>query len=63
MLKIMFVMLSLSVSTPGKSKSLLDRGGNRTLDLWFASLWSISKNAISSQLSFCSQNSPKVTFN
>ena len=36
-LKLMFVMLSLSVSTPGKLKSLLDRGGNRTHDLWFAS--------------------------
>ena len=33
----MFVMLSLSVSTPGKLKSLLDGGGNRTCDLWFAS--------------------------
>ena len=32
----MFVMLSLSMSTPGKMKSLLDRGGNRTHDLWFA---------------------------
>ena len=27
----------LSVSTPGKLKSLLDRRGNRTRDLWFAS--------------------------
>ena len=33
----MFVMMSLSVRTPGKLKSLLDRGGNRTRDLWFAS--------------------------
>ena len=33
----MFVMLSLSVSTLGKLKSLLDHGGNRTRDLWFAS--------------------------
>ena len=32
-----FVMLFLSVFTPGKLKSLLDRGGNRTSDLWFAS--------------------------
>ena len=33
----MFVMLSLSVFTPGKLKSLPDHGGNRTRDLWFAS--------------------------
>jgi hypothetical protein len=33
----MFVMLSLSVSTLGKLKSLLDRGGNRTRDLWVPS--------------------------
>ena len=33
----MFVMLSLSVSTLGRLKSLLDSGGNRTRDLWFAS--------------------------
>ena len=33
----MFVMLSLSVSTPDKLKSLLDHGGNQTRDLWFAS--------------------------
>ena len=33
----MLVMLSPSVSTPDKLKSLLDRGGNRTCDLWFAS--------------------------
>ena len=33
----MFVMLSLSVSSPGKLKSLLDRGRNQTRDLWFAS--------------------------
>ena len=26
----------LSVSTKGKLKRLLDRGGNRTRDLWFA---------------------------
>jgi hypothetical protein len=32
----MFVMLSLSVCTPGQLKSLLDHGGNRTRDLWFA---------------------------
>ena len=31
------LMLSLSVSTLGKLKSLLDSGGNRTCDLWFAS--------------------------
>ena len=42
----MFVMLSLSVSTPGKLKSLLDRGcWNRTRDLWFA-------NPMSHQLSY-----------
>ena len=28
---------TLSVSTPGKLKDLLDRGGNRTRDLWFDS--------------------------
>jgi hypothetical protein len=33
----MFVMSSLSVSTLGKLKGLLDRGGNRTRDFWFAS--------------------------
>jgi hypothetical protein len=33
---IMFVMLSLSVSTLSKLKGLLDRGGNRTRDFWFA---------------------------
>ena len=33
----MFVMLSLSVSTLGKLKSLLHSGENRTRDLWFAS--------------------------
>jgi hypothetical protein len=44
--KNMFVMLSLSVSTPGKLKSLLDRGcWNRTRDLWFA-------NPMSYQLSY-----------
>jgi hypothetical protein len=30
----MSVMLSLSVSTSGNLKSLLDRDGNRTRDLW-----------------------------
>ena len=30
-------MLSLSVSTPGKLTSLLDRGENPTRKLWFAS--------------------------
>ena len=30
-------MLSLSVSTLDKLKRLLDRGGNQTRDLWFAS--------------------------
>jgi hypothetical protein len=34
----MFVMLLVSVrGTSYKVKSLLDGGGNRTLDLWFAS--------------------------
>jgi hypothetical protein len=33
----MFVMLSLILSTSGKLKSLLDRGGNRIRDFWFAS--------------------------
>ena len=33
----MFVKLSLSESTPGMLKRLLDRSGNRTCDLWFAS--------------------------
>jgi hypothetical protein len=33
----MFVMWSLSVSAPGKLKSLLNRSGNRTNELWFAS--------------------------
>jgi hypothetical protein len=32
----MFAMLSLSVSTLSKLKGLLDRGGNRTRDFWFA---------------------------
>jgi hypothetical protein len=31
------VKLSLSESTPGKLKRLLDCSGNRTCDLWFAS--------------------------
>jgi hypothetical protein len=38
----MLVMLSLSVSIPGKLKSLLDCGGSRTLDLWFASTMPLS---------------------
>ena len=33
----MCVMLSLSVCIPGRLKRLLDHGGNRTRDLWFAS--------------------------
>ena len=33
-----FVTLSLSVSSPGKLKSLFDRGGNRTHDLRLANL-------------------------
>jgi hypothetical protein len=33
----MFVMWSLSVSAPGKLKSLLNRSGNRTNEQWFAS--------------------------
>ena len=32
----MSVILSLCVSTPGKLKSVLDRGGNRTRNLWCA---------------------------
>ena len=31
------MFVSYSMSTPGKPRSLLDRGGNRTRDLWFAS--------------------------
>ena len=38
------VMLSLSVSTLGKLKSLLDSGENRTCDLWFAN--PIASNAL-----------------
>ena len=34
---IVFVMLSLSVFIRSKLKSLLDCGGNRTRDIWFAS--------------------------
>jgi hypothetical protein len=45
----MLVMLSLSVSIPGKLKSLLDCGGSRTLDLWFASTMP------SCQLSYCTR--------
>ena len=32
-----FVDVILCVSTPGKLKKLLDRSGNRTRELWFAS--------------------------
>jgi hypothetical protein len=48
-----FVMLFLSVFTPGKLKSLLDRGGNRTSDLWFASpiLYPVWKVCIARRIS------------
>ena len=39
----MFVMLSLSVSIPGKLKRLLDRGRNRTRDLWWFASSEISR--------------------